>query len=143
MERLDKSACSVVCYSDNVFEDQYTARFRAAADVWRVVSGLSNEELARQIAADEIDVLIDLMGHTGERLLAFAARPAPMQVTWLGYVGTTGLSAMDFLLADRFHVGPNEDEFYSESTPENAAWLCVLCTAAGLLRGGTASGSRE
>jgi protein O-GlcNAc transferase len=115
IEQLDKTSCSVVCYSDSLAEDEYTPRFRAAADIWRVTAGLSNEELARQIAADQIDVLIDLMGHTGERLLAFAARPAPVQVTWLGYVGTTGLAAMDFLLADRFHVRPGEEAFYSES----------------------------
>src|SRR5205823_11427443 len=81
----------------------------------RVICGQTNEELARQIAADQIDVLIDLMGHTGERLLAFSYKPAPVQVSWLGYVGTTGLSAMDCLLADRFHVRPGEDQFFSES----------------------------
>ena len=64
--------------------------------------------------ADEIDILVDLMGHVGKRLLVFARRPAPMQVTWLGYVGTTGLAAMDFLIADRFHVRPGEEGDYAE-----------------------------
>jgi len=54
------------------------------------------------------------MGHTGTRLLAFARKPAPLQITWLGYVGTTGLTAMDCLLADRFHVHPDEERFYCE-----------------------------
>src|SRR5207237_10482391 len=53
-------------------------------------------------------------GHAGKRLLIFARRPAPMQVTWFGYVGTTGLAAMDYLLADRFHVRPGEEKWYTE-----------------------------
>ena len=57
--------------------------------------GLTDEELAEQVRRDEIDVLVDLGGHVGRRLLAFARRPAPLQVTWLGYVGTTGMLAMD------------------------------------------------
>src|SRR6185503_8925848 len=73
-----------------------------------------NDELVEKIKSDQIDVLVDLMGHTGKRLLTFARRPAPVQLTWLGYVGTTGLSAMDFLLADRHHVRPGEEAYYSE-----------------------------
>jgi protein O-GlcNAc transferase len=114
LECLDKSKASVVCYYDLLPEDEYTARFRAASDAWHVIRGWSNERLAEQVRRDEIDVLVDLMGHTGTRLVAFARRPAPVQVTWLGYVGTTGLAAMDCLLADRFHVRPGEEDFYSE-----------------------------
>jgi predicted O-linked N-acetylglucosamine transferase (SPINDLY family) len=115
IEHLDKSQCQVVCYSDCVREDALTARFRAAASTWRQAFGLANEELAELIRQDEIDVLVDLMGHTGhERLLLFARQPAPMQITWLGYVGTTGMSAMNFLLADRFHIRPDEEAFYTE-----------------------------
>ena len=65
--------------------------------------GLSDEQLAEQIRADRIDVLFDLAGHTaGNRLLVFARKPAPIQITWAGYVGTTGLAAMDYILADRY-----------------------------------------
>src|SRR5439155_2248191 len=58
---------------------------------------------------------IDLGGHVGRRLLAFARRPAALQLSWLGYVGTTGLAAMDGLIADRFHVRPGEEPWYTES----------------------------
>ena len=115
IECLDKAQCSVVCYSDRTWEDEYTVRFRAAADDWRATIGLTDEELAAQVRRDDIDVLIDLGGHVGRRLLAFALRPAPLQVTWLGYVGTTGLVAMDGLLADRFHIRPGEERWYSET----------------------------
>ena len=109
LEKLDRSRCSVVCYSDRTMVDSYTARFRLAADTWRMTGHLSDDALAKQIHDDRIDILFDLAGHFGERLLVFAKKPAPMQVTWFGYVGTTGLRAIDFLLADRFHVLPSEE----------------------------------
>ena len=85
-----------------------TSRFQAAARNWRDVIGMSDERLAEQIRADRIDILFDLAGHTAHnRLLVFARKPAPIQITWIGYEGTTGLAAMDYLLADR-HVVPEE-----------------------------------
>jgi predicted O-linked N-acetylglucosamine transferase (SPINDLY family) len=114
LEQLDRSSCSVICYSDRASEDEYTARFRAASHAWRVTSSLSDENLANQIRNDKIDILVDLMGHTGKRLLVFARKPAPSQLSWLGYVGTTGLTAMDCLLADPYHVREGEEIGYSE-----------------------------
>lgn len=114
LEALDQQACQLVCYSDRAIEDELTARFRAAS-VWRPTFGWSDQQLAEQIRADGIDVLIDLMGHTGQRLLVFARRLTRLQVSWLGYVGTTGLSAMDYLLADRLHVRPGEEIHYQEA----------------------------
>jgi protein O-GlcNAc transferase len=114
VEFHDRAKCQVVCYSDRTGEDDYTARFRAAADVWRPAAGMSDRDLAEQIQTDQIDILLDLMGHAGKRLLVFASKPAPMQLTWLGYVGTTGLTAMDCLLADRFHVPAGDESHYSE-----------------------------
>src|SRR5262249_61876564 len=89
--------CGAAGYSDRrAPPDELTARFRAAAALWRDVAGLTDERLAEQVRADGIDALIDLAGHTGSnRLLVFARKPAPVQVTWLGYEGTTGLEAMD------------------------------------------------
>jgi len=115
-EDLAKSRCSLICYSDRAAtqNDAYTDRFRQVSDHWRVICGNSDEEVAAMIRDDKIDVLFDLMGHTGKRLLVFARKPAPIQVTWLGYVGTTGMRTMDYLLADRFHVRPDEDKYCVE-----------------------------
>jgi len=114
LEHLDKSACFVACYHDRQQDDEFTQRFRAAADLWRPTRHLTDEQLAAQIRADEIDVLVDLGGHTTDRLLVFARRPAALQVTWFGYVGTTGLTTIDCLIADRFHVQPGEERHYVE-----------------------------
>jgi predicted O-linked N-acetylglucosamine transferase (SPINDLY family) len=114
IEALDRDECAVVCYCDRLGEDEYTARFRRAADVWRLTGELTPEELAAQIRGDQIDILVDLMGHTGQRLRVFARRPAPLQIAWLGYASTTGMEAIDCLLADRFHVAPGEEVQFSE-----------------------------
>ncbi len=82
-----------------------TERFIAAADRWLDVRNFSDEALAEQIRNDRIDILFDLGGHTaGNRLLVFARKPAPVQVEWAGYAGSSGLAAVDYLLADRYQV---------------------------------------
>ena len=94
-----------ICYSDRIVKDDLTHRLQAAATQWRDVFGMSDQRLAEQIRADRIDILFDLAGHTAHnRLLVFARKPAPIQITWIGYEGTTGLAAMDYLLADRYVV---------------------------------------
>jgi protein O-GlcNAc transferase len=78
-----------------------TVRLAALAEHWRSTVGTSDEALAREIGEDGIDILVDLAGHTANnRLLVFAARPSPVQVTWLGYPNSTGLMAMDYRLVD-------------------------------------------
>jgi predicted O-linked N-acetylglucosamine transferase (SPINDLY family) len=114
-ESLDKSRCSIVCYSDRNEEDAITERFQEIADVWHNSVHWPSSSLADQIRVDDIDILIDLMGHTGMRMDLFAGKPAPLQMTWLGYVGTTGLEAIDYLLADRFHVPLGEETSYVEN----------------------------
>jgi predicted O-linked N-acetylglucosamine transferase (SPINDLY family) len=115
LENLDRQKFEVLCYSDRGVADALTRRFMATATAWRDTNRLTHEELARQIRADSIDILFDLAGHTaGNRLAVFARKPAPIQITWAGYVGTTGLCAMDYLLADRHHVPPEAEAFYCE-----------------------------
>jgi protein O-GlcNAc transferase len=115
LENLDRNACEVTCYSDRLKADALTDRIRATTAVWRDTRGLSDEQLAAQIRADQVDILFDLAGHTANnRLLVFARKPAPIQITWLGYVGTTGLRAMDYLLADRQQAPPEAEPYYVE-----------------------------
>jgi len=114
LEHLDKSRCSIVCYFDREVEDDLTPRFRAAADEWRTTQRWPADRVVDQVVNDEVDVLVDLMGHLGNRLTVFARKPAPVQLTWLGYVGSTGLNAIDYLVADRFHVPQGEEANYVE-----------------------------
>jgi protein O-GlcNAc transferase len=114
IECLDKNECSVICYSDFDGADDFTSRYRAASTAWRLTKAFTAEQLAERIKHDKLDVLVDLEGHTADRMMTFARKPAPVQMTWAGYVGTTGLAAMDYLLADRFHVAPGEETNYVE-----------------------------
>ncbi len=95
--------------------DAVTARLRAHVGVWRDVLGWSDERLACQIREDGIDVLVDLSGYSaGHRLAAFAARPASLQLSWLGFHGTTGLPYIDAVIADWNCVRAGEDDFFTE-----------------------------
>lgn len=108
------SSLSLHAYHNHESEDGVSQRLRAYMTEWRAVAALSDESLAQRIYADRIDILIDLSGHTAKnRLLAFARKPAPVQVSWIGYPGTTGLKAMDYYLADRFKfpLGEFDDQF--------------------------------
>lgn len=96
-------------YYNNTVEDSVTSRLRGYFAQWNTVSALSDEVLAKKIVADGIDILIDLSGHTGHnRLLTFARKPAPIQVTWIGHPSTTGLRAMDYFLTDRYLTPPDQ-----------------------------------
>jgi len=108
LENLDRQEAEIVCYNDRLPKDGLTSRFQAAASLWRDVLGWSHQRLAAQIRDDKIDILFDLAGHTAHnRMLTFVRKPAPIQITWIGYEGTTGLAAMDYLFADRYMVpGP-------------------------------------
>jgi protein O-GlcNAc transferase len=116
VEHLDPSQASVFCYSTGGTPDDLSARLRAAATKWRDVGPLTDEAIADSIRDDSIDILFDLAGHTGNnRLLVMAHKPAPIQITWAGYVGTAGLAAIDYLLADRFEVPPDLEHHYRET----------------------------
>jgi predicted O-linked N-acetylglucosamine transferase (SPINDLY family) len=95
-------------------EDAISTRIRAVTD-WRRVDGWDDDKLGSAIAAANVDILFDMSGHTaGHRLTLFARKPAPIQVSWFGYVGTTGLPAMDYVLADAVQAPPDAEESYVE-----------------------------
>jgi protein O-GlcNAc transferase len=97
----DRNAYEIHCYSTNAQSDAITARVRALADHWLDAASLSDTELADVIHRDGIDILVDLSGHTGVyRMGVFAQRPAPVQVSWLGYLNTTGLTRIQYRLCD-------------------------------------------
>lgn len=97
----DRSQVAAICYAEVRKPDDVTARLRASADGWRSTIGLSDDDLADRVRRDRIDIFVDLAGHTdGNRLGAFARRPAPVQIAWLGYPNTTGLDAIGYRLTD-------------------------------------------
>lgn len=114
-ERIDRNRFTPYCYSDRTGQDEFNQRLRASAGFWRDTKHLSHEQLAEQILADEIDIAFDLAGHTDDnRMPVFARRVAPIQISWAGYVGSTGLDTMDWLLCDRFHVPEELESLHSE-----------------------------
>ncbi len=105
-------------YYTHIYDDAATERMRSSFAHWNAVAGLSDVDLANRIRADGIDILFDLAGHTAHnRLLAFARKPAPIQVSWLGYLGTTGMKSMDYYLCDRFWVPPGELDWQFSEKP--------------------------
>jgi predicted O-linked N-acetylglucosamine transferase (SPINDLY family) len=112
----DRSHFEIHAYASVGRPDAGTELLRSHADAWHDVRRLSDDELADKIRADEIDILVDLSMHTaGNRLLLFACKPAPVQVAWLAYAGSTGLKAMDYRITDRYldptiSIDPNAAE---------------------------------
>lgn len=112
----DHAAAEVYCYADVAAPDAITERIAAYADVWRPIHGLSDEQAAALIQRDGIDILIDLTMHMARgRPLLFARKPAPLQIAWLAYPGTTGQPAIDYRLTDPW-LDPPElgDDRYTE-----------------------------
>ena len=110
-ERLELHA-----YVNQHTRDEVTQRIRANCTEWKDITGSTDEQLAGQIHRDRIDILIDLSGHTANnRLPVFAWKPAPVQVSWLGYFATTGIKEIDYLLADPWTVPPGEEHCFSET----------------------------
>ena len=114
----ERAAAEIHCYSDVRKPDGMTQRLRDNADVWHDAASLSDGQLADQIRQDRIDILVDLTLHAeGSRLLAFARKPAPVQVTYLAYCSTSGLRTMDYRLSDPYLDPSGGDEsVYSEQT---------------------------
>jgi len=103
LARHDQRAVRAYCYSNCVRPDDVTQHLRGLAHQWRDIAALPDDAAAQLIREDGIDILIDLCGHTGgNRLLLFAQKPAPIQMTWLGYLGGTGMAAMDYRISDGY-----------------------------------------
>ena len=115
-ENFDRSRFELFAYSNLKTPDHVTERFQRSFEHWNDVFGLDNVVVARQIANDGIDILIDLAGHsTGNRLAVFAMKPAPIQVSYLGYGYTTGLSTIDYFLGDEVMAPEGSEPLFSES----------------------------
>jgi predicted O-linked N-acetylglucosamine transferase (SPINDLY family) len=114
----DHRRFEILCYSSVTRLDALTDFFRGHADTWREVADRTDEQLASIVHEDHIDILVDLTLHmVGNRLLVFARKPAPVQVTFAGYPGTTGLSAIDYRLTDPYLDPPGlHDDHYSEQS---------------------------
>ncbi len=113
---LDKNQFELVAYYNNTINDSSTQRLKSHFAGWRDVAALTDVQLVQQMANDGIDIAIDLSGHTDKnRLLAFAYKPAPIQISWIGYPGTTGLKAMDYYLVDSDWCPPGLlDDYFVE-----------------------------
>ncbi|MGO9440884.1 MAG: tetratricopeptide repeat protein, partial [Terriglobales bacterium] len=106
--RHDKERFEVFFYSDTSVHDEANTRYRTYADAWRETTGVPDPALAEMIRHDRIDVLIDLNLHmAGSRLMAFARKPAPVQISYLAYPATSGMAAMDYLITDPYLDPPD------------------------------------
>jgi len=112
----DHGRFEITCYYACDTDDEVTAYFRRFADRWRSVTSKSDDEIAEMVREDEIDILVDLNGHTAKtRLTSLGLKPAPIQVHWVGFTGTTGMSTVDYLILDPVSAPPGADKWYAES----------------------------
>jgi len=125
-EALARRGYKLVCFASQTEDDDFTARYRAASAAFHRVDDMHDDALHALIQSERIEILFDLSGMTArQRLAVFARRAAPIQVTWAGYTGTTGIDAMDALIADAREVPPGEEDAYAENIlrlPE-----CYVC----------------
>ncbi len=127
----DRNHFEIFCYSSVGVSDAITEQCREHTQVWRPIHGLADEQVAQLIRQDRIDILVDLAMHTGHtHLLAFARKPAPVQVSFMAYCGTTGLDTIDYRLTD-FYLDPpgeNEDCYSEKSARLPASMWCFQPT---------------
>ena len=126
LDKLDQSKVELVAYTTQNKTDSLTDRIKPYFSFWKTLVGISDQKAASTIQNDGVHVLIDLSGHTrGNRLSVFAYRPAPVQVTWLGYFGTTGITEIDYILGDPNVTPIKESNHFTEKIwqlPES--YLC-------------------
>ena len=127
LEAHDRAQVEVFCYADERKRDAVTERYQRCADVWRNTVHLRDDELAARIREDRIDILVDLTMHMRHhRLLVFARKPAPVQISWLAYPGSTGLQTIDYRLTDACLESPSSDEPTGTGQPLHLpdSWCC-------------------
>jgi protein O-GlcNAc transferase len=120
------------CVYDNFAgeHDRTSQRLQRHADIWRRVASLSDHELLQLIHDDRIDILVDLSGHTGgNRLPVFGRRAAPVQVTWLAYMNTTGLASMDYRITEELLAPSGDERFYTETLVRLPCCACFAPSA--------------
>ncbi|HUX62991.1 tetratricopeptide repeat protein [Sulfuricella sp.] len=116
LAHLNPARVELVAYPTQLQEDELTARIKSRFASWKPIAGLSDQTAARKIHEDGIHILIDLAGHTAKnRLPVFAWKPAPVQVSWLGYFASTGVPGMDYLLADPVSVPDSHRDHFTET----------------------------
>jgi len=122
----DSSQYDIYCYSNSNFSDHITMELQCHSNMWRNIKQSSDLDAAKLISADQIDILIDLSLHSGNnRLLIFAHRPAPIQISYLGYPSTTGMKSMDYRISDRYMDPENEiSQLYCEETLYLSSYWC-------------------
>jgi predicted O-linked N-acetylglucosamine transferase (SPINDLY family) len=126
MRNYDRQHFVVVCYSNHPTEDAICLELKGQSDHWFNCYGLTDDQLAARIFEDRIDILVDLAGHTAHgRLLTFARKPAPVQITWLGFPTTVGIPAIDYRVTD-WQVDPQGYERFNTETPLRlpASYFC-------------------
>ena len=124
LEKLQESSLTFYAYDTLCNHDEHTEKLRPFIKVWSNVKGKSDQAVAKLIQDHQIDILFDLSGYTtGGRLALLAMKPAPIQVSWLGFLGSTGLPSIDFVLADSTSVPIGEEKEFSEKI-----WRLPHCT---------------
>ena len=115
LKNYNKDKFEVYCYNNSASIDDVTKRLQGYVDGWHDIVPLTDDQASELIFSHKIDILIDLVGHTNDnRLGIFARRPAPIQMTYLGYPNTTGLKQMDYRITDKYSDPKNSKQFYSE-----------------------------
>lgn len=115
LNNRDRGRYKVHLYYNHSDEDDLTFEFKNGCDGWEDICGVSDKKVAEKIMADKVDILIDLSGHTdGHRLGVMALKPARVQATWLGYVATTGVPEIDFIICDKFVLPENNEKYFLE-----------------------------
>lgn len=132
-ESLDRDRFSTTVYSDRLGNDVMSERIKRSVDRWYDTAPLTDDQLTETIREHQVDILFDMAGHTAQnRMLVFARRAARVQISWAGYVGTTGLSTMDYLLADNYHTPLGVEANFTEKLLRMPNGYVTYCAPEGL-----------